>query len=385
MEKRENMAAGLDERLSENMRDKIRGCLFGGAIGDALGYPVEFVSAERICEKFGSEGIKEYWSPMGKAVISDDTQMTLFTANGLLFGATRARCYGISGEPEYYIGVAYKDWHNMQTGRKTNKRGSWLCDVAEMGAVRAPGGTCMSAIESGHYGSVAVPNNHSKGCGGVMGVAPIGLFVNCHPGAKDLISEVDRLSAESAALTHGHELGYMPAAMLGHIINRITYGGCKYGDCLRDIVKESIEAIQQLYSEKKYIRELQDIVQKALALSTNDKKDLENIRELGEGWVAEETLAIALYCCLKYEKDFSKAICAAVNHGGDSDSTGAVTGNILGALLGYDKIPQKWKENLECSDVILEIADDLWRGRDLIGVEMESDETWMRKYVDCKR
>ena len=83
---------------------------------------------------------------------------------------------------------------------------------------------------------------------------------------------------------------------------------------------------------------------------------------LGEGWVAEETLAIAIYCSVKYQDDFSKALCVAVNHDGDSDSTGAVTGNILGAYLGYEKIPAQWKENLECADVIDEIALDLCHG-----------------------
>ena len=53
---------------------------------------------------------------------------------------------------------------------------------------------------------------------------------------------------------------------------------------------------------------------------------------------------------------------AAVNHGGDSDSTGAVTGNILGAAVGYEAIPQFFKEDLELHDVILHMADDLYRG-----------------------
>ena len=94
-------------------------------------------------------------------------------------------------------------------------------------------------------------------------------------------------------------------------------------------------------------------------LSENNKKDLDNIKMLGEGWVAEETLAIAIYCSLRYENDFSKGIIAAVNHGGDSDSTGAVTGNILGGLIGFDVLEEKWKKKLECSDVLLEIADSL--------------------------
>ena len=58
------------------------------------------------------------------------------------------------------------------------------------------------------------------------------------------------------------------------------------------------------------------------------------IASLGQGWVGEEALAIAVYCALKYEREPVRALAAAVNHSGDSDSTGAITGNILGAFLG---------------------------------------------------
>ena len=117
--------------------------------------------------------------------------------------------------------------------------------------------------------------------------------------------------------------------------------------------------------------------------SKNDRKDLENIEALGEGWVAEETLATAVYCSLKYQDNFSKALCTSVNHSGDSDSTGAVTGNILGAWIGYNNIPVEWKENLECFDIILEIADDLYAS------ETKTIDTldihWTKKYIRCKK
>lgn len=69
-------------------KDRIRGCLFGGASGDALGYPVEFLSDDDIRVQYGDKGITRYsLDPKShKALISDGTQMTLFTANGLLFG-----------------------------------------------------------------------------------------------------------------------------------------------------------------------------------------------------------------------------------------------------------------------------------------------------------
>ena len=67
------------------IQDRIRGSLVGGAVGDALGYPVEFMSYAGIVRKYGDNGIVRYELDMnsGKALISDDTQMTLFTACGL--------------------------------------------------------------------------------------------------------------------------------------------------------------------------------------------------------------------------------------------------------------------------------------------------------------
>ena len=97
-------------------------------------------------------------------------------------------------------------------------------------------------------------------------------------------------------------------------------------------------------------------------LASNTRPDLENIESIGGGWTGEEALAIALYCAVRHFDNFEQALIAAVNHAGDSDSTGAITGNILGAAVGYDAIPQKFKDDLELHDVILHMADDIYRG-----------------------
>ena len=183
-----------------------------------------------------------------------------------------------------------------------------------------------------------------------MRVAPLGLISKTDPVITD------KLAAEAAAITHTHSLGYMPAAVLAHIISRLVNSDSG----LKDIVYESKEAIIKLFEGDQNLRKLADIIDLAIELSENDDNDLDNIHRIGEGWVAEETLGIALYCSLRYSDDFSKAIITSVNHKGDSDSTGAVTGNILGAMFGYDKIGQKWKENLELLDVILKVSDDLY-------------------------
>ena len=73
-------------------------------------------------------------------------------------------------------------------------------------------------------------------------------------------------------------------------------------------------------------------------------------------------MAVGLYCALKHFDSFEDALVASVNHGGDSDSTGAVTGNILGAAVGYEAIPQFYKDDVELHDLILHMADDLYRG-----------------------
>ena len=105
-----------------------------------------------------------------------------------------------------------------------------------------------------------------------------------------------------------------------------------------------------------------------MTLAANDKSDAENIRLLGEGWTGEEAWAIALYCAVRHIDSMEEAIIAAVNHDGDSDSTGAVCGNIMGAISGYEAMKRKrlfcpqgreLEPTLELSDIILTLADDL--------------------------
>lgn len=339
-------------------KDKFRGCLIGGAAGDALGYAVEFVGEKHIFSKYGKKGITEYELTNGVAQISDDTQMTMFTADGLLFA--KGHLTGGDVMEQYISGIAacYKDWLKTQDGTwpvKKESRVSRLMDVRELFSPRAPGIACMSSIRKGAYGRVSTPINDSKGCGGVMRVAPIGLFFNGEGSFG--IDEIDWLGAEAAAITHGHDLGYIPAAALVHIVQRVSHDDSV---TLPGAVEEAMDAVKRLFADAVHLKEFLKLTEKAIQLSQTDMKDLDAIHQLGEGWVAEETFAIAVYCALKYTDDFDKALIASVNHKGDSDSTGAVTGNILGAYLGFDRIPKTYVEHLELRDTILGLADELY-------------------------
>jgi ADP-ribosylglycohydrolase len=337
-----------------------RGCLIGGAIGDALGWPIEFNDYNDIVQKYGPNGIQDLrLSSTGKAEITDDTQMTLFTAEGILRAETRGSRRGICHPPSVVF-YAYQRWMLTQGYQRIAEYewtyDGWLLGVKELYARRAPGNSCLSALTSRKHGTIEEPINNSKGCGGVMRVAPIGLFYR-----KDSAFE---MAAEMAALTHGHPSGYLSAGSLADIIASIIDG---------EHIETAVEkAILKLKTQEQH-EECTRILIKAIDLVKSDLTDIEAISQLGEGWVGEEALAISVYCALKYQGDFKTAIVAAVNHSGDSDSTGAITGNILGAYLGLSHIPEDWVKNVEMNDIIIQVEDDLLVGH-------QNTEEWWERY-----
>ncbi len=152
-----------------NKKDKICGSLIGGAIGDALGYQIEFK------RNIKDKEITSFKN--GTGIISDDTQMTLFTANALLFRETRGAMRGIALLPVDAIYESYLDWLDTQNHTGNHHSISWIKDLKELNIPQAPGNTCISALSSGIKGTIDNPINNSKGCGGIMRVAPIGLYM----------------------------------------------------------------------------------------------------------------------------------------------------------------------------------------------------------------
>lgn len=341
--------------MTITLQDRARGSLVAGAAGDALGYPVEFIySYSGIQATYGTGGICRHVIDPSchQAVVSDDTQMTLFTACGLL----NAGRLGL--DPLEAISGAYLEWYATQTTgiRRDMPHECNIAVMPQLNVRRAPGNTCLSALANRSRG--LAPENNSKGCGGVMRVAPIPLWAMAH---RMPVEQSDRLAGEAARLTHLHPLGYLPAAIMAHMIYRMAEGtGPASRETMLDIVAEAVETVRGIYTGCDRAHNVQQsLLERAAELSANDRADHENITTLGGGWVGEEALAIAVYCALRYLDDPAQALVAAVNHGGDSDSTGSIAGNIVGASLGINAMPAHLVQPLELRPTIIALADQL--------------------------
>ncbi len=396
-----------EEERKRRVKDCIRGSLMAGAAGDALGYPVEFMSRNAILARYGDRGITEFkLDSDGKALVSDDTQMTLFTANGMLMGLTRGYMRGIGGDPKDYVDGAYIDWYYTQTVNKVSERDdfhyTWLRDLHELAHRRAPGITCLNACES-LLAHRDVENN-SKGCGGIMRVAPMGLLDASfkESGGSGFYYKTVYLAeagAHIARVTHLHPLGYLPAALMTLLLSRIVpLTPDEVKESIIDIINDGLDVMMNMYGNDyaKYKEYLRALTLKAVNLAHSNISDIQAIMQLGEGWTAEEAWAISLYCVIRHIDNMKEAIIAAVNHDGDSDSTGSITGNIMGAIYGYEAIKRerlfcpygkKFEDTIELHNIILAIADDLYTGciiSEYDPIDTPEKKQWYARYCEMK-
>ena len=330
-------------------------CLIGGAIGDALGAPIEFMNMNEIVSQYGENGICDYVEyPDGLGEFTDDTQMTLFTAEGILKDFQNFRKNNFQEFNFVNIYNSYQKWlftqgfnANYFINNPTNYIDGWLINRKELFKFRAPGNTCISSLENAKIGTISNPINNSKGCGGVMRVAPVGLFFS------EDFKLAFKIGAEIAAITHGHPSGYLPAGVFSAIISLLTQG---------KNLKMAIENAIELLKTYKQNNETLIAIQKSINLYHNSNSSesvsyiYKKIESIGAGWTGEEAIAISLFCSLLFEDNFEKGVIVSVNHSGDSDSTGSITGNLLGLINGIDSIPIKWINNLKYKDIIEKIA-----------------------------
>ncbi|GAA0844076.1 hypothetical protein GCM10009525_60330 [Streptosporangium amethystogenes subsp. fukuiense] len=369
-------------------RSRVRGCLLGGALGDALGAPIEFESIGRIRHQHGPEGVTGLVPDWRGAVglITDDTQMTLFTVEGLIRGGDvgavhRAylRWLDTQRHPSPPPGSSGSD--PIRTGLLREQR--WLYSR------RAPGNACLSglrhrgAVVPAPFGEPGPVNPDSKGCGTVMRSAPFGLRAQSPLRPRSPLGprHAFDLAAECAQLTHGHPTGYLAAGAFAAVVHfLVTPAGqsdlpVAEGEPLARAVRQATDLLETYPAHEETSRALRA----AVSLAAKGDPSPERIESLGGAWVAEEALAIAVYCALAHPApgDVERALLLAVNHSGDSDSTGALCGNLLGALHGEAALPAGWLTRLEGRDAITELADDFaaWSTGD-----HEITDAWLRRY-----
>lgn len=316
-------------------RERALACLMGGALGDAFGYPVEFDTLAEIRRAYGPQGLRQaVVGPQG-FVVSDDTQMTLFTLEGVLDTAA-------GRDPLPSIRAAYRDWLDTQFARPPSRTlsGRLATDPA-MRHRRAPGNTCLSALAAGGNGCVERPLNDSKGCGGVMRTAPIGLMPRLSP------DQAFRLAQRAAALTHGHPDGHVPAGAMAMMV-RLLLDGMP--------LAEAAEAAARRCERENGLTAA--ALHTALAAAHDGDAPVapaDAIAMLGQGWVGEEALAVGVYAALA-AGSFTEAVALAANHDGDSDSTASLAGQLWGAAHGLGGMPHDWIMALDVRDPLLRLA-----------------------------
>lgn len=342
-------------RTSPERRERYLGCLLGGAVGDALGAPVEFMSRDQILKDFGAGRITQFAPAYGGiGTITDDTQMTLFTAEGLLRSWVRGCLKGMASA-EGVTAHAYLRWLQTQGDKPSAELmidgdPGWLIGHRELHHRRAPGNTCLSSLRAMSSLGAAARNN-SKGCGGVMRVAPAGLFIatlaDRDPGTAT--ARAFEIGDGLAALTHGHPTGHLAAGAFAGLICSLVAGTG---------LREALDSGIAILGQQRDHEEVFSAITSAVALADSTTPHTEAISDIGKGWVADEALAIAVYASLVSDS-LEQGVTIAVNHDGDSDSTGAIAGNLLGALYGVGAIPEAWLGPLELREVISEVATDL--------------------------
>jgi len=298
---------------------KAKSLIFGLAIGDALGYPTEFMTLARIKTEFGPNGIVDF--PKSPALFTDDTQMSIAIAEALV----RA---GDDQDIEAIMEAVKDEFIKWRHSPENN---------------RAPGKTCLIGIanmERGvHWSESGVAR--SKGCGSAMRVAHIGYFYQNEPEKLKLVAQA------SGICTHGHRTAVAASIGAAYLV-KLAIDGVEPKNMISETLSFTTGISKEFDSAISKVSECLDWPDEEKAL-----------KYLGEGWVGEEAVALALYCFLKHTGDYRTTVLRAANTNGDSDSIACIAGGISGAYLGIDAIPEKWIKNIEKTEYLDNLAERL--------------------------
>ncbi|WP_434613092.1 ADP-ribosylglycohydrolase family protein [Arthrobacter sp. A5] len=354
-----------------SLASRVRGSLMGGALGDSFGYLVASDSIAAIRARYGSAGLLDLSQAAGPVHFSDDTQMTLYTVDALVEALEWAND-GTAADETACLWLAYLRWLANQgvtpPASVPAAQPRWIDGQETLHHRRHPDGASLSGLAGGEMGTRSRPvNPDAEGCGALSRSAPFGLVP--HIPAEAVYS----LSTNGAALTHGHPAALQSAAAFSWLIHRIAVENLTLQAAalsMRDRSGAEPAADARLLGRLDTALELSagqpspaavlgpEALTLALGSGAADQA-------LGSG-AADQALAIALYAVLVTEEvssspveHFLNAMRVAVNHDGNSDSTGSVAGNILGAFYGEDCLPQAWLTLSEAPGLIRAMAQQL--------------------------
>ncbi|GAA1349812.1 ADP-ribosylglycohydrolase family protein [Streptomyces beijiangensis] len=329
----------------QDFRSRVRGCLIGGALGDALGAPVMALGLDAIREAHGPDSVTDLAPAYGRrGAVTSVTQQTLFTVDGLIRAQVR-RDTG-AWHPPTDVHRAHRRWAATQSDWGPDERrkdNGWLAQEEWLYVRRDPSRNCLTGLGDEIMGTLESPKNPTaRDPAALARSGPFGLLVGWEPGL------VFQLAVECATQTHGHPTGYLSAGAYAVIVHALARA-----ETLDAAVQR---ALAQLAARPSH-QPVTDALQHALGAVRQGMPNPERVASLGDGEVAEEALAIGVYCALVGE-DVRHGLRLAVNHGGPSAATGAICGSLLGALHGETALPPAWLAELEGRATVLELADD---------------------------
>ncbi|MFE6919415.1 ADP-ribosylglycohydrolase family protein [Nocardia sp. NPDC057663] len=346
----------------------VHGCLVGGAIGDALGAPVETKSLHRIRAEYGHLGVSDDAADLR---ISEETQLTAFTVEALIRGSVRARAKGIGGATLGLLQQGMLVWLRGQVRDLPDHRfalHSSLSDHPELTEQRGVANSVYTALRqaaergapTSPLGTRDQPINNSKGSGAVMRAAPCGFgYAADRSGAA--LGAIFELGCDAAALTHGHPSGWLPAGTLAALVYRVSRGV--------DTAIALDHARAELASYPGH-EETSAALDAAIALASRTARPgrppgPEDLETLGQGWIGPEALALAVFAVLAAEAVggpphliVRTGLLLSVNHSGDSDATGSIAGSLLGARYGRTALPHRWSRTVDARPVLDRLATD---------------------------
>lgn len=328
---------------------QLQGCLFGGAIGDALGAPIKFLSYPAIVAHYGDDGITTLPVP---ATGSDNSQQMIFVLEGLLRAHLRQQLRG-SADASAVVHHALMRWlHTQQTSplsdllQRVDKSG-WLLQQQPLFERRTPGLTSIAALEQSQYfGDLA--RNHSKGCGALTRSAPFAFFPTPWP-----------LAYQSASHTHGHPTAGFASAFFAHLLAELWQHDISLHQATLRTLAQAVHQQSQASLDNPLGNDVIVLIKRVLQFVQQGYQPTPSrIHDFAEGWVAEEALAIGLWCAL-FADDFASGIRLAVNHSGNSDASGMVCGNLLGLLHSEQTLA--WLKPLTLAPILQQLSHDFFQ------------------------